>query len=77
VPVRTDVDVSSLTPYQQSAAKALREETVLWSIVHGSATSPRFQQGFYDAVQTYVRSGDARAFTKTLSDAMGRQPPPK
>jgi glucose/mannose transport system substrate-binding protein len=52
VPVRTDVDVSSMTPYQQSAAKALRSSTVLWSIVHGSATSPQFQQAFYDAVQS-------------------------
>lgn len=77
VPVRTDADVSSLTPYQQSAAEALRTGTILWSITHGEATSPRFQQGFYDAVGTYVRSGDAEAFSKTLTDALSRQPPSK
>ncbi len=55
VPVRTDVDVSSLTPYQQSAAESLRNDTVLWSIAHGEAVSPQFQQGFYDAVDD-VRS---------------------
>jgi glucose/mannose transport system substrate-binding protein len=77
VPVRTDADISSLSPYQQSAAQALRTQTVLWSIVHGSAMSPQFQQGFYDAVETYVRSRDARAFSNTLTDAMGRQPPAK
>lgn len=77
VPIRTDVDVSSLTPYQQSAAEALRSGTVLWSIVHGEATRPQFQQGFYDAVATYVRSRDAKAFRTTLTDAMRRQPPPK
>jgi glucose/mannose transport system substrate-binding protein len=77
VPVRTDVDISSLSPYQQSAAQALRTQTVLWSIVHGSAMSPQFQQGFYDAVETYVRSRDARAFSNTLTDAMRRQPPAK
>jgi glucose/mannose transport system substrate-binding protein len=77
VPVRTDADVSSLTPYQQSAAQALRTGTVLWSITHGEATSPRFQQGFYDAVATYVRSRDARAFSKTLTDALAQQPPAK
>ncbi|MFZ0877514.1 MAG: ABC transporter substrate-binding protein, partial [Pseudonocardiaceae bacterium] len=77
VPIRTDVDVSSLTPYQQSAAKALRSGTVLWSIVHGEAMRPQFQQGFYDAVATYVRSRDAKAFRTTLTDAMRRQAPPK
>jgi glucose/mannose transport system substrate-binding protein len=77
VPIRTDVNVSSLTPYQQSAAKALRSGTVLWSIVHGEATRPQLQQGFYDAVATYVRSRDAKAFRTTLTDAMRRQAPPK
>ncbi len=77
VPIRTDVDVSSLTPYQQSAAKALRSGTVLWSIVHGEAMRPQFQQGFYDAVATYVRSRDAKAFRTTLTDAMRRQAPPR
>ena len=77
VPVRTDADVSSLTPYQQSAAKALRSDTVLWSIVHGSAMRPQFQQGFYDAVETYVRSRDPRAFSATLTDAMSQQVPSK
>ena len=77
VPIRTDVDVSSLTPYQQSAAKALRSGMVLWSIVHGEAMRPQFQQGFYDAVATYVRSRDAKAFRTTLTDAMRRPPPPK
>ena len=77
VPVRTDADISSLSPYQQSAAQALRTQTVLWSIVHGSAMSPQFQQGFYDAVETYVRSRDARAFSNTLTEVMRRQPPAK
>jgi glucose/mannose transport system substrate-binding protein len=77
VPIRTDVDVSSLTPYQQSAAKALRSGIVLWSIVHGEAMRPQFQQGFYDAVATYVRSRDAKAFRATLTDAMRRQAPPR
>jgi glucose/mannose transport system substrate-binding protein len=77
VPVRTDADVATLTPYQQSAARALHSSTVLWSIVHGSATSPRFQQAFYDAVQAYVRSGNPQAFSKTLTAAMSQQPPAK
>jgi glucose/mannose transport system substrate-binding protein len=77
VPVRTDVDVSSLTPYQQSASTALRNSRVLWSIVHGSLMSPQFQQGFYAAVNAYVRTRDPRAFSSTLIDAVTRQPPPR
>ena len=77
VPVRTDADITSLTPYQQDAAAALRTKTIVWSIVHGEATSPRFQQGFYDAVETYVRSRDPRTFSATLTDALNQQPPAK
>lgn len=77
VPIRTDVDVSSLSPYQQSAARELRADTVLLSIVHGEAMPPRLQQGFYDAVATYVRSRDVKAFRDTLTDAMRRQAPAK
>lgn len=75
VPVRTDVDVSSLSPYQQSAALALRDSRVLWSIVHGSAMSPAFQLGFYDAVDAYVRTRDPKAFSSTLIDAVAAAPP--
>jgi glucose/mannose transport system substrate-binding protein len=70
VPLRTDVDPSSLSPYQQSAAKALRESTFLFSIVHGEAMSPAFQEGFYDAVATYRTSRDPAAFAKTLTEAV-------
>lgn len=77
VPIRTDVDVSALTPYQQAAAKELRTGTVVLSIVHGEAMRSQFQQGFYDAVSTYVRSRDAKAFRTTLTDAVRRQAPAK
>jgi glucose/mannose transport system substrate-binding protein len=75
VPVRTDVDVSTLTPYQRSAAESLRRDTVLWSIVHGEAKRPQFQQAFYDAVATYVRSRDPGAFRATLTDPARSQVP--
>jgi glucose/mannose transport system substrate-binding protein len=75
VPVRTDVDVSSLSPYQQSASTALRNSRVLWSIVHGEAMSPAFQAGFYDAVDAYVRTRNASAFSSTLIDAVAAAPP--
>ena len=70
VPVRTDVPLTSLSAYQQSAAQALRDKTFLLSIVHGEAMSPAFQQGFYDAIATYRGSRDPAVFAKTLSDAV-------
>ena len=54
-----------------------RRAAELWSIAHGEAVNPQFQQGFYDAVATYVRSRDADAFRSTLIEAMRRQPPAK
>jgi glucose/mannose transport system substrate-binding protein len=77
VPIRTDVDVSTLTPYQRTAAESLRNDTVLWSIVHGEAKRPQFQQAFYDAVAIYVRSRDAGAFRATLTDPSRSRVPAK
>ena len=68
-PVRTDVDVSSLPPYQRQAAKDFRSNTLVWSIAHGEATSPQFQQSFYDAVTQFMQSKDVNAFTQSLSSA--------
>ncbi len=70
VPVRTDVPTTSLSPYQQSAAQALRDKTFLLSIVHGEAMSPAFQQGFYDAIATYRSSHDPAVFANTLSNSV-------
>jgi len=74
-PIRTDVDVSSLPPYQQAAAKAFRNGNVLLSITHGEATSPDFQRAFYDAVAAYADSKDAGAFHSALRDFGGQVQP--
>jgi glucose/mannose transport system substrate-binding protein len=68
-PVRTDVDVSSFPPYQQQAAKDYRGNTKVWSIVHGQATSPQFQQSLYDAVTQFMQSKDVNAFVQSLKTA--------
>jgi glucose/mannose transport system substrate-binding protein len=68
-PIRTDVDVSSLPPYQQQAAKDFRDNTKVWSIVHGQATSPQFQQSLYDAVTQFMQSKDVNAFVQSLKSA--------
>jgi glucose/mannose transport system substrate-binding protein len=72
VPVLRDVDVSSLTAYQRSSSKALWASPVLLSITHGEAMSPEFQEGFYDAVFTYVRTRSADAFADDLEDAVSK-----
>jgi len=75
-PLRTDVDVSSLSRYQQSAAKAFAQDPVLLSITHGEAKSPQFQQGFYDAIAAFAQSKDINVFNQALLDAVNQVPPP-
>lgn len=50
--------------------KALWSSPVLLSIAHGEAMSPRFQEGFYEAGSTYVRTRNADAFAEDLEDAV-------
>ena len=68
VPVRNDADVSSLTPYQQQTAGALRSQTVLNSISYGEVISPAMQDGFFKAVNNYISTRDASSFGRILSD---------
>jgi glucose/mannose transport system substrate-binding protein len=72
VPVLRDVGVASLRAYQRASSKALWTLPVLLSIAHGEAMSPEFQEGFYDAVSTYVRTRDADAFADDLEDAVSK-----
>ncbi len=72
VPVVRDVDVAALPAYQQASSKALWGSPVLLSIAHGEAMSPEFQEGFYDAVSTYVRTRSTDAFADDLEDAVSR-----
>jgi len=70
VPVLRNVDVSSLSPYQRESSKSLWALPVLLSVAHGEAMSPAFQEGFYDAVSTYVRTRDPDAFADGLQNAV-------
>ena len=72
VPVVRNVDVSSFPTYQQESSKSLWALPVLLSVAHGEAMSPEFQEGFYDAVSTYVRTRDPGAFADGLADAVSR-----
>jgi glucose/mannose transport system substrate-binding protein len=70
VPVLRNVDVSSLSAYQRDASKSLWTSPVLLSVAHGEAMSPTFEEGFYDAVSTYVRTRDPDAFADDLQNAV-------
>ena len=70
VPVLRNVDVSTLPAYQQQSSKSLWASPVLLSVAHGEAMSPAFQEGFYDAITTYVRTRDPQAFADDLQNAV-------
>ena len=70
VPVRNDVDVSSLPPYQRRASAALWHDKILLSITHGELMPSNFQQALYDAVATFVQSKSADAFIDTLQNSI-------
>jgi len=72
VPVVRDVGAGPLTAYQRASSKSLWSSPVLLSIAHGEAMSPEFQEGFYEAVATYVRTRDADAFADDLQEAVGQ-----
>jgi glucose/mannose transport system substrate-binding protein len=72
IPVVRDADVSRLRAYQQASSKTFWASPPLLSIAHGEAMSPAFQEGFYDAVTTYVRTRDPDAFADDLEDAVSK-----
>ena len=69
VPMRTDVDVSSLPPYQQAAAKSFRSDSIVQSVVHGEAMNPQFAQSLFNAITLFAQSKDVNALTKALANA--------
>jgi glucose/mannose transport system substrate-binding protein len=70
VPVRKDVDVSSLPAYQRQASESLWRDKVLLSITHGELMPSQFQQAIYDAVATFDQSQSPDAFIDTLQNAI-------
>jgi len=70
VPVRNDVDIASLPPYQRQASESLWHDRVLLSITHGELMPTGFQQALYDAVATFLQSKNADAFIDTLQNSL-------
>jgi glucose/mannose transport system substrate-binding protein len=72
IPVLRTVDVTALPPYQRSASQTFWSAPVLLSVTHGESMSPAFQEGFYDAVSTYIRTRDPDAFAADLENAVSQ-----
>ena len=70
VPIRNDVDVASLPPYQRQASESLFNDKILLSMTHGELMSTDFQQALYDAVATFAGSKNADAFIDTLQNSI-------
>ncbi len=70
VPIRNDVDVSSLPAYQRQASESLWKDKILLSITHGELMSTDFQHGVYDAVSAFVQSKNTNAFIDTLQNSI-------
>lgn len=69
VPLRTDVDVTSLSPYQQQSAKSFAGDAIVQSVVHGEAMTPQFTQAMFDAVTQFAQSKNVDAFVQALANA--------
>jgi glucose/mannose transport system substrate-binding protein len=70
VPIRNDIDVSSLPAYQRQASESLWHDKILLSITHGELMPSEFQEAIYDAVATFVQSQNPDAFIDTLQNSI-------
>lgn len=72
VPLRQDIAVDSLSPYQQQAARDLRQGNLLLSLTHGELFGPQLQQGLFEGVQRFSTSRDPAVFGDSLRRAVTR-----
>jgi glucose/mannose transport system substrate-binding protein len=70
VPIRSDVDVTSLPPYQRQASESLFNDKIVLSMTHGELMSSDFQEALYDAVATYAGSKNQNAFIDILQNSI-------
>lgn len=72
VPLRKDVAIDGLSPYQQQAARDLREGRLLLSLTHGELLGPQLQQGLFEGVRRFAASRDPAVFGDALRRAVNR-----
>jgi glucose/mannose transport system substrate-binding protein len=70
VPIRRDVDVASLPPYQQQASKSLWNGRVVLSMTHGELLSGSFQQALYNSLDNFAKNHNANAVMNNLSKSL-------
>jgi glucose/mannose transport system substrate-binding protein len=73
IPAMTTADISSLSQYQQQAAKSLATGAVVSSLAQGQAASAEFAQTYADAVSTLNGGGNDAAFIATMTQAQATQ----
>jgi glucose/mannose transport system substrate-binding protein len=69
IPARTDVDRSLFNAYAQWSLDDFAASALVPSCAHGQASSPAFQQAFYDAGLAFVTDRDVDALILALQDA--------
>ncbi|MBA3415170.1 MAG: carbohydrate ABC transporter substrate-binding protein [Chloroflexia bacterium] len=69
IPARTDIDREIFSPYHQWSIDSFANDALVPSCAHGQASSPAFQQAFYDALLVFVDDQDADSLILTLQDA--------
>ena len=73
IPAVTNADISSLSEYQQEAAKSFASAKVVSSLAHGQVTTAEFAQTFADAVSTFNGSTNIDAFIASMTTAQKTQ----
>ena len=73
IPAVTNADISSLSEYQQEAAKSFASAKVVSSLAHGQVTTAEFAQTYADAVSTFNGSTNVDAFIASMTQAQKTQ----
>ena len=66
IPARTDVDRSKFGPYHNWSMDSFAKDSLVPSVVHGSAAAASFQQALNDAVTQFVVDKNVDAFSAAL-----------
>lgn len=69
IPARTDVDRDKFGPYHNWSMDSFANDSLVPSVVHGSAAPALFQQALNDAVTVFVVDRDVDAFAAALVQA--------
>lgn len=72
IPARTDVAPTDFPPYQQSAMKAFKDNTIVSSIAHGAAVNLAWNTDLSDAIAKFYSSKDEATLVAALVAAAGK-----